>query len=849
MNKKTLSVIVFLLSLFTACNMAGPELKESSGQEQSPEQGQEQSPVEDGKVAVRLHIEAEGAPARTVRPTVALSDAAKWRLSGAKDGGDSAELKEFTGDSDTIYLEAGSWDFVLDGFSDNECNTLILSGSLENQTIAAADDSNSLSFIVAPVLDGTGTVKLTVTMPAGFISRVDVAQEGETPESKTPSPVSGDSTRESIVFEASLGTGEYYFIIKLWKDNELYGVVSELVYVRGGLTSKKTYELQQADLNLTYIINYHEWDGLGTAKVEEAYYRKTDADKTLSSPPAVSGYVFKGWYETTAPLDLDQDDPAFNEPDLSQVITTLDTDAMEHKHYYPYWKLVTVPSSLNLAQSLAWISSHVEPNQTYTITVKLDEPIDPQTLSYNGQTVGITLISDSTERIVSLSSNGSLFMVENGVTLTLGSNITLRGKSGNSDSLVEVKSGGVLVMESGSKITGNSGGGVFVHDSGATFEMNGGEISGNTGSSSGGVTVANSGTFEMNGGKISGNTVSGYNGGGVIVSGSDATFEMSGGEISGNTVSGYNGGGVYVTSSGTFEMSGGEISDNSASSGGGVYVQGGTFTMSDGEISGNTVSGNGDLPVDAVFFRPVKHLRREPPVALLIQRIPAEPFLRFDLRPRRIGRTGAAVPVQFRSVVNAPDRGPAIKMERRPEALPHRILIGPDKQLPGKLITNIALPDILYPHQFQGDGRIGRKVQRPAGVVGRRLVGPVDGLPVGHVSFAEPEAVKDLLVGHGVKIGDGSALFQVGPDNSLDPVYRIPVVEPPHGKGPEPELVVEIVIRFFIEGDLRGEKAYRLLIGQRPDGQVREEERIVGKVGGPAPLPAGGIHPHKAGLH
>jgi hypothetical protein len=67
---------------------------------------------------------------------------------------------------------------------------------------------------------------------------------------------------------------------------------------------------------------------------------------------------------------------------------------------------------------------------------------------------------------------------------------------------------------------------------------------------------------------------------------------MSGGEISGNTASSsYGGGGVYVDSSGTFTMQGGEISGNTASSGGGVYVySSGTFTMSGGEISGNTAS-------------------------------------------------------------------------------------------------------------------------------------------------------------------------------------------------------------------------------------------------------------------
>jgi hypothetical protein len=82
---------------------------------------------------------------------------------------------------------------------------------------------------------------------------------------------------------------------------------------------------------------------------------------------------------------------------------------------------------------------------------------------------------------------------------------------------------------------------------------------------------------------------------------------MNGGEVSGNSASSSSspspsylyssyGGGVYV-GGGTFTMNGGEVTDNSSSSssyssyGGGVYVGGGTFTMSGGEVTGNILSG------------------------------------------------------------------------------------------------------------------------------------------------------------------------------------------------------------------------------------------------------------------
>jgi hypothetical protein len=241
---------------------------------------------------------------------------------------------------------------------------------------------------------------------------------------------------------------------------------------------------------------------------------------------------------------------------------------------------VSVLSGASLEKSLNWISGNAVGGGVYIITLKKDETIAPKTLSYNGKNVGIILAGGAFERIVSLSADGAMFTVGSGVTLTLGGNVTLRGRSSNTDSLVSVSYGGTLVMNTGSKITGNTtshfGGGVDV-DSGK-FTMNGGEISGNTADYGGGVHIYGTyGTFTMNGGEISGNTAS--PGGGVYIS--DGTFTMSGGKISGNTASNWGGGGVYV-GDGTFTMNGGEISGNTTASygGGGVYVGDGAFTKS-----------------------------------------------------------------------------------------------------------------------------------------------------------------------------------------------------------------------------------------------------------------------------
>jgi fibronectin type 3 domain-containing protein len=268
----------------------------------------------------------------------------------------------------------------------------------------------------------------------------------------------------------------------------------------------------------------------------------------------------------------------------------------------------------NLSAALSYISTNAVNGDDYLIILGADETVSPATLSYSSRTVGITLRGFGSERTVSLGSNGNMFTVNAGVTLTLDENITLSGRNANTGSLVNVASNGNFIMNGGT-ISGNTksdaaspatgGGGVYVNN--GNFIMNGGTISGNTAShtfmglSGGGVSVGN-GNFTMNGGTISGNTLSNSSstaqGGGVSVG--SGTFIMNGGAISENTVdssssSPAQGGGVYV-GSGAFTMIDGTISGNTASSstssssGGGVYVGDGYFSMNGGAISGNTAS-------------------------------------------------------------------------------------------------------------------------------------------------------------------------------------------------------------------------------------------------------------------
>jgi hypothetical protein len=306
-----------------------------------------------------------------------------------------------------------------------------------------------------------------------------------------------------------------------------------------------------------------------------------------------------------------------------------------------------------LANKLAWLQTNAQSNTSYILEVDANESINPHTLSYGDRRgIIITLKGVGANRVIGLSSNGSMFTVSDTITLVLESNITLQGLDSNNNSLVYVD-GGTFIMNGG-KISGNShsssrGGGVYVD--GGTFTMNGGEISGNSarsysvsGVAYGGGVYVDGGTFTMNGGEISGNSATASYaayGGGVYgtftmyngkISGNSATasspddfafpaargggvygnLNMYDGEISNNTTTSYSyssssssrayayGGGVYVYS-GTPTMNGGKISGNSATAsginayayGGGVYAGGGTPTMNGGKISGNSATATG----------------------------------------------------------------------------------------------------------------------------------------------------------------------------------------------------------------------------------------------------------------
>lgn len=210
---------------------------------------------------------------------------------------------------------------------------------------------------------------------------------------------------------------------------------------------------------------------------------------------------------------------------------------------------------------------------------------------------------------------GSGILASNGVKITMEDGAVIRNNTNRNYELgggILLGNGSTFTMNGG-EISGNTANGGGVAIIGSTMVMNGGTISNNStyktsgqGSYGAGVYVADyanaSGgdtlftaqpaSFEMNGGKITGNTALDY-GGGVLTfpqQNQKITININNGKISGNKVTTGSGGAVAAFFGVTeLNIKGGTLTGNSAYQfGGGVFLYGTTNVT----ISGGTISEN-----------------------------------------------------------------------------------------------------------------------------------------------------------------------------------------------------------------------------------------------------------------
>jgi len=215
----------------------------------------------------------------------------------------------------------------------------------------------------------------------------------------------------------------------------------------------------------------------------------------LSRNPVRGWYTFLGWANDGTLWD-------FNSPVQSGM--TLTAVWADHDCYAP---VASVPAN-DVAAAVAYAKEHAA--SAYTLVITSTVSVESQSLNATG--ADLTILGTAEGGIIQLTGSGgnALFTINAGAKLTLGAGITLQGTASNNARLVYLFGGGILVMEGGSRITGNTttdnGSGVFVANAegGGTFIMKDGVVSNNhAGYAGGGVLVQH--IFRISSGIVYGN--------------------------------------------------------------------------------------------------------------------------------------------------------------------------------------------------------------------------------------------------------------------------------------------------------------------------------------------------------
>ena len=640
-NGEYKKIFLFLISLSCFLFSIG------CGSPFSSEDYQPSSP--DGKGSFSLTLSDT---ARTILPaTPSFGDFALYNLAFTpiNDGeAASADRTNATISTEPIFLAPGTYNLVVNAYSDNNKTRLAAQGTLENILITAGEKTTANITLKALLSGGAGTFNWDISIPPDVTSAKMTIAPGST----------DGSAQEAITLNApkasgsrTLNSGQYNVTINLGNTGGETVVWKELLYVYRNLESVFNFTFTDAHFSGSiYTVTFNVYD-VNPWKMEQSVLHG-DTIKKPADPTRI-GYIFSGWYASKNSQAYYWD---FNEAVIESLVLNASWD-----------KAPIIVHEDSLAAKLAELQTTAQTGGSYVFEVKADENITAQTLEYDGKSdITITLKSDGINRTITPIPYymDPLFNVGSGVTLVLDDCITLKGVTVNGNvnyngvsAAVIVSSGGTLIMNAGSSIISGQrgvdieGNGAFIMNGGiisdtssgvrmgynaeqaeAIFTMNGGTIT----NGSYGVEI-NSGVFTMNGGVITGNrtigvkvvvgtnavpdkeifsmyggTISDNRRGGVsifpgvfnmrdgaitgngnnsdLLGGVESTdFIMSGGTISNNTNS--NGGGGVNTLN--FTMSGGIIANNTTNGmGGGVYAWG-DFTMSGGTISGNTAGSYG----------------------------------------------------------------------------------------------------------------------------------------------------------------------------------------------------------------------------------------------------------------
>jgi hypothetical protein len=620
---KTLLLTGLLVSLLLAC--------------QSPVQRAARKAPDPEQVLVSIQLKPGAGMERTVFPQITFDDVDYFTLSGAPTGDTETELiPSFTTEAVEVSLTAGTWNFTVEGY---KSGNIVLQGKLLSQEIPSA--SNTLTFSLAPLIAGTGSIAITINLPAGSgVTSATVFKDGV-----EESPSLSVSNNQITYNATSVPAGDYYYSFRLTDSvATVRAVVSEVVQVREYLTSTKTITLNQTYFDVapdTPTISSIEsgdrrltvtWNTVASAADYAVYYSDsptppdTAAERVNNVTTTINGLtngtLYYVWVRArnsvgssglSARVEGTPSSPASSQGPAVILILAPQNDVSVSAQSTTILQgesgTFTVPGTYASYQwyldgtdiSAATVASYIM--NTTLMTPKLYElsvvVVTDGDERFSGKCyVNVTEDSMTSPSIVPGLYDGAIDAGHQIGEQNLGAALTYIQSNASagkqyyivvdapeslSPTTLSYSGQAVGITLVGNRIersiTLSATGSLFTIGQGVTLTLDSNIALGGISSNTSHLVRVAGGTLVMNAGSVvKNNTSSSYAG---IAIENNGTFTMNGGEIRDNS-----GTGVNVSYNGTFTMNGGKISGNSGN--GGVYVQQGTFTMNGGKVSGNS---------------------------------------------------------------------------------------------------------------------------------------------------------------------------------------------------------------------------------------------------------------------
>jgi len=197
---------------------------------------------QDESVLVRIGL--SGGSGRSILPDMPrMEDITLFELWGTALGLDESWLADFADLNDaSVLLKPGTWDFTLKAVGAD--NYYVYVGVKKSVTITSGY-SGTIAFTLLPYRDYDGWANVVIELPPDIdVASVETVIDGEILDP----PLEIDDG--VIEYNENLEAGEYFIVFKL---KNSYGVtiaaISEILVIRNGVLSTKTYILSDDDFN------------------------------------------------------------------------------------------------------------------------------------------------------------------------------------------------------------------------------------------------------------------------------------------------------------------------------------------------------------------------------------------------------------------------------------------------------------------------------------------------------------------------------------------------------------------------------------------------------------------------